>query len=211
MNVQQMVSLMKTLGIGEVYSDPDSDRILLSFLNLAHDELYSLTSTLNDDLYIKETITSTPNSSKITLSRNPLIISKVWVKRKVLDGMSVDDFDDYTIQRDYAGNPDVYSCVGKEIEYYPILADTPYIFNVRHKPDRKVLEMNTPESEIPYPLSFHWVLVKGGLRYLFQDEAGFKNTVKENDAKVDWEKGVMNMLSYFSGRNKQAVSTYEEI
>jgi len=46
MNVSDMINVMKTLGIGQVYGDEETNEIFLTFLNLANDQLYS--ETAND-------------------------------------------------------------------------------------------------------------------------------------------------------------------
>ena len=213
MNVKDMLSLMRTLGIGEVYNDKESEEIYLRFLNLAHDELYALTSTFNDDLYIQETITSLPGSTSISLSMDPFIISKVWIPevRHYLEGMSVDDSDDYQMQYDSPGYPKIYYIIKRFIHFFPIASNIPYTFKVSYKPDVIPIEKNTPESAIPYPRSFHRVLVNGALYYLFQDESGFKNTIKEKSAEKKWEDGKKDLVSYLYGRSKQKNSMYERI
>lgn len=214
MNVKEMVSLMRTLGIGEVYNDKESEEIYLRFLRLAHDKLYSITAALNDDLYITETISSVPNEKSIILSQDPFIIDdEIWCETtsSYVVGCSVKEFNRYKRENRNPGYPTIYSNVKRVINFTPIAYNIPYIFEVDFKPDVNRFEINTPESAIPYPISFHWVLVSGALYYLFHDESGFKNTIKEKSAEKEWEDGKKDLISYLYGRSKQTNSMYERI
>ncbi len=211
MNVSGMLKLMKTLGIGQVYSDPDTQAIFLEFLNLAHDELYRETANLNSDIFIDETHTSLPDQSFITLNQATFSISKVFPIgfKYELEGKSAIEFAEYRFENVYTSDPKIYYKKGNNINFYPFLSGVPYTFNAWSTPERTLLDINTPETAIPYPLSYQSVLVDGALYYLFQDESGFKNPKKEDQALRRWMKGKTDLTSYFKGSNKLKMSTFE--
>ena len=216
MNVSEMLSTMQNLGIGDVYRDSDTNRILLNFLNLAHDELYRETASFNINNFFIDTITSIANTTSIQLTKIPFLISNVfpvgfYVPGNELEGMDFIDFTKYTIRFTNPGVPLVYSNVGQELNFYPISPGIQYTFKIFYPPERTRLEINTPESAIPYPLSYHGVLVDGGLYYLFQDESGFKNTLKENEALRRWKSGKANLIAYLKGYSKQKTRTYSSV
>ena len=212
MNVSDMINVMKTLGIGQVYSDDETNQIFLTFLNLANDQLYSETANINSGIFVIDPlITSNINENSIELSEIPFSISKVYPigKTKELKGKSVLDFSDYQFENTSPGDPIFYTNIGKDISFWPFVNDISYNFKVIYTPERSELILETPESEIPYPVSYHRVLVDGALYYLFQDESGFKNPRKENAAMERWDKGRADLKSYFYGSNNMLIRTFE--
>ena len=211
MKIKDMIYSMKVLGIGEVHDDETTEKIALIYLNLAHNQLYRETANLNDDVLEEETITSVANQSYFNLSRKPFLISELYRQGYdyELEGLSSRDFRKYKrINRTY-GNPIIYNRKGRTINFFPIISDVPYTFDILFAPEITPLAMNTEEDDIPYPIEYHGVLVDGALYYLFQDESGFKNISKENESLKRWDKGRMDLVSYFYGYNKQKISTFE--
>lgn len=212
MNVSDMMDIMKTLGIGEVYSDDDSKRIALSFLNLANDQLYAETANINSGIFVNESaLVSVPGQNYVTLTQTPFSISRVFPVGTTcqLKGMSVLDFADYQFNNISSSDPINYTNIGTSLMFWPYVAANPYTLNVWYTPERTMLDETTTESKIPYPPSYHRVLVDGALYYLFQDESGFKNPKKENEALSRWDKGRMDLKSYFYGSNRMSINTFE--
>ncbi len=211
MNVSDMISAMNILGIGEVYNDDDSTRIALVFLNLAHDELYRETANLNSDVLVKDIITTTANQSILPLGRPTFSVSKVLQvgsKRKI-KGKSVLEFADYESENIESADPLIYTKIKQTVNIHPIIPTSIYTFNIWSVPERTPLFINTLESAIPYPLSYQSVLVNGALYYLFQDESGFKNQTRENEALRRWINGKSDLISYLYGSNNQSINTFE--
>ena len=211
MNVSKMISLMKTLGIGNVLDDDTSTVISLQYLNLAHEELYSETANINCQNFVNDSnLTSVAGQSHVTLSFTPFTVLKVFPigYRLPLSPKSILDMEEYKFINPSSGNPHFFNNVGKTLNFWPIISTSIYNFNSWYSPERILLEENTPEVSIPYPLSYHRVLVDGALYYLFQDESGFKNPKKEDQALRRWESGKINLKSYFYGANKQTISTF---
>lgn len=212
MNVSDMINIMKTLGIGQVYGDEETNQIFLTFLNLANDQLYSETANINSGILINEpALTSVINQNSITLTQTPFSISRVFPvgKTNELNGKSVLDFADYQFANSDSNDPSIYTSIGKRLMFWPFVNDISYTMNVWYAPERTMLDLTTQESGIPYPVSYQRVLVDGALYYLFQDESGFKNPKKENAAMERWEKGRIDLKSYFYGSNKMSIRTFE--
>lgn len=212
MNVSDMINVMKTLGIGQVYGDDETNQIFLTFLNLANDQLYSETANINSGILVNEpALVSVINQNSVTLTKTPFSISRVFPvgKKNALDGKSVLDFADYQFANSDSNDPSVYTSIGKNLMFWPFVNDISYTMNVWYAPERTMLDLTTQESGIPYPASYQRVLVDGALYYLFQDESGFKNPKKENSAMERWDKGRMDLKSYFYGSNKMSIRTFE--
>lgn len=212
MNVSDMINVMKTLGIGQVYSDDETNQIFLTFLNLANDQLYSETANINSGILVNEpALVSVINQNSVTLTKTPFSISRVFPvgKKNALDGKSVLDFADYQFANSDSNDPSVYTSIGKNLMFWPFVNDISYTMNVWYAPERTMLELTTQESGIPYPPSYQRVLVEGALYYLFQDESGFKNPRKENAALERWDKGRADLKSYFYGSNNMLIRTFE--
>jgi len=212
MNVSDMINVMKTLGIGQVYSDDETNQIFLTFLNLANDQLYSETANINSGILVNDpALVSVINQNSVTLTKTPFSISRVFPvgKKNALDGKSVLDFADYQFANSDSNDPSVYTSIGKNLMFWPFVNDISYTMNVWYAPERTMLELTTQESGIPYPPSYQRVLVEGALYYLFQDESGFKNPRKENAALERWDKGRADLKSYFYGSNNMLIRTFE--
>ena len=210
MNISDMIDIMRTLGIGEVYNDDTSQEIALRFLNLANDELYRETANINPNILTIDIIESFENESFFVLNSIPFSISKVYrIGSTVpLRGLSILEFNTYTIENPNPGDPAVYCVKGDVVSFWPFSPDVTYTFNTSYPVERTLLDITTIEADIPYPISYQSVLVDGGLYYLFQDEGGFKNPIKENEALRRWQKGKTDLKSYFYGSNKQFITTF---
>lgn len=210
MNVSKMITTMRNLSIGKVYSDDDANDIALTYLNLAHDELYRETANLNDRVFVKDTLPSIANQTRIILTRVPFLILKATCEGRYSDlrGLSFIEFDSYKRRLDYQDFPAVYNNIGVNFDFFPIVTGGFYNFDIIYAPERIPLTIETTENEIPYPLSFHGVLVDGALYYLFQDEGGFKNPIKEKKAEDRWVNGKADLVTYLYGRNDKIISTF---
>lgn len=210
MNVSTMVSLMQTLGIGSVYNDDISKEIAIEYLNLAHDELYRETASINYENLISDNLISMAGINKVTLTQIPFSVIKVFpigFKRE-LEGISIIDLAEKQFHDNTSRNPEFYSMVNQTLLFFPFITTTVYSINVWYAPERFLLQLETPEYLLPYPISYQSVLVDGALYYLFQDEGGFKNSKKENEALSRWKKGKIDLTSYLKGSNKQIISTF---
>lgn len=211
MNAKEMIAAMRTLGIGEVYTDDEVERISLVYLNLANEQLYRETANINDDIVIDETLISIPGRSFVSLVTNPFLICEVYRSgyKQEIEGLSRSKFNGYIRRNELVGDPVIYYRKKNIINFYPIMPEIPYTFYVSHAPEITKITLATSESQIPYPVEYHSVLVDGALYYLFQDESGFKNIVKENEAKIRWIDGKASLQSYLFGSDKQSVNTFQ--
>jgi len=211
MNVAQMVSLMGTLGVGESQSVETSNEIALSYLNLAHEELYRETCNFISKVVQTDTgLTNTANENTITLSKMPYLISNVFPQAQTIemDGVSLIDLRIYRFKNKDAGVPRKFAWLEKTIIFEPFEADTVYTFDVVYPTERTVLTMETQESDLPYPLSYQQLVLHGGLYYEFASLGGFRSSQKEVDAKAKWENGKSLFKSYLQGSNKQKMNTF---
>lgn len=211
MNVAEMMSLMRTLGIGASYEDDYSKKTALKYLNLANDEIYRETAGLNSDILTNDILNSTLGNSSVTLAQTPFLIAEVFVQGQSnsLTGMSALAFAKYQFEHsNFVGNPLIYYKKANTINFFPIQSTLTYNLSIWYAPERTVLEENTTEADIPYPLSYHSVLVDCALYYLFQDESGFRNQQKENEALRRATKTKNDLISYFKSANRQIISTF---
>ncbi len=211
MNVAQMVSLMGTLGVGESQSVDTSNEIALSYLNLAHEELYRETvEFIAKTVQVDNGLANTVNENTIDLSQMPYSISFIFKVGQIppLKGMSFLDLQYYMNTNPGSGDPMIFANQEKSLIFYPFQADTVYTFNAIYPKERTVLTMETQESDLPYPLSYQQLVLHGGLYYEFASLGGFRSSQKEVDAKAKWENGKSLFKSYLQGSNKQKMNTF---
>lgn len=213
MKISDILNFMGLIGVGtDTLSDADK-AIYLQYINQAHYELYNSTAALNEDLIINEEKTTTVNVDNVDLSTRPLSINKVYIDDYVnpLKQLRRLEFVDYTKQSTSPGYPCVFTFQLKKLSIYPIIKDITYDLDIWYTPEVTDLAENTPEDDIPYPISFHYVLREGALYYLFQDEGGFKNTEKIDKQLMKWEKGKQNLYSYLFHKTGEIVSTFSNV
>ena len=212
MQVADLITLMGTLSVG---SDnvPSSERaIFLQYLNLAHFQLYQETALWNDDLLVTETLQKDQDSPSVSLSSYPYAMNSVYdathgasLKQKSIREILGED-----PLLTATGNPTHYYRQKNLLFLYPLQA-TPIEVSLWYTPSPIPLNEGMEETDIPYPAAFHPVLADGALYYLFQQEGGFKNTQKENEAKERWKTGRTNLLSYLYSDSAQILSTFSNV
>lgn len=212
MKVAELLTLMGTLSVGNDNITPTERAIFLQYLNLAHLELYQGTANFNQDLLVKEVLTTQEGLNTVTLSKMPYLVSSVYdaTHKQPLKRLAVAEASDpaYIPQ----GTPQGY-CMQKAILSFIPVATVPAQTSavsvvVWYIPQPSAFTEATEEKDIPYPLAYHPVLVDGGLYYLFQEEGGFKSSHKENEAKARWETGKSKLLSYLHSSGGQTFSTF---
>jgi hypothetical protein len=210
MNVSTMVSIMQTLGIGAVFNDDDAKAIALEYLNLANDELYRETASINCENFINDNLVSVAGQNNVILTQIPFSVSKVFPIgfKKELKGISIIDLAERQFHDQTPRNPEFYATINTTLKFFPIMPTISYNLSVWYAPERSLLQIETPEYLLPYPISYQSVLVDGALYYLFQDESGFKNSQKENEALRRWTKGKTDLKAYLKDSNKQVISTF---
>jgi hypothetical protein len=109
---------------------------------------------------------------------------------------------------DAVSNPIIYKKKKNILTFYPFITGTVYEFSVSWASQAPTLELDTQEDDIPYPPTYHDVLVDGALYYLFADEAGFRSSEKEAQAAKRYATGSNELLSYLQGSNSNIVSTF---
>jgi hypothetical protein len=213
MKISDILDFMGLIGVGtDVLTDSDK-AIYLQYINQAHYELYNYTAALNEDLLISEEKTTTANIGDVDLSNRPLSVNTVYVDGyiKPLTQKRRMEFVDYTKQSISPGSPCIFTFRLKKLSIYPIMKDITYDLDIWYTPENTDLAENTPEDDIPYPPSFHYVLREGALYYLFQDEGGFKNPEKVTNQLAKWEKGKQDLYGYLFHKTGDIVSTFSNV
>lgn len=213
MKVSEIIDLIATLSVGLDNIQKSDVEIYLKYLNLAHRELYRLTAQFNQDLIISETLINTQGSNTLTLSQIPVCINKVFVPllNIYLPRISMVDVIDIDPSFQQTGYPVRYFCQKNVIQFYPKQTVNVYETIVWYCPPCSDFTIDTPESDIPYPVDYHSVLAKGALKYVFQEESGFRNTPQQVDALKDWENGSKELISSLINSGSQTFSTFRRV
>ena len=203
---------MGTLSLGNDNIKAQERAIFLQYLNLAHFELYQETANFNQDLLVSQNIPNVPGNNYVTLARPPLIINTVYLPslKKELKRISVVDALKADPDSSQTGAPYGYVRRRNRVEFFPKQI-TAMPVTVWYIPQPSLLAENTLETDIPYPIVYHPVLADGALYYLFQEEGGFKNAQKANEANNRWEVGKTKLLSYLYNSSGQRLSTFSNV
>ena len=214
MQVKNLLELMATLSIGVDNLTVEDSQVFLKYLNLANLDLYQATAILNQDLFFNETL-STPDVKPniVSLSKRPFSMISIFDmtrQRKLPQSALANLFeDDPGFSR--VGNPQKYFLRGQSINFWPTQSKGVTQINCWYIPEPSELALNTDEHLIPYPLVYHPVLVDGALYYLFLEESGFRNSQKENEAKLRWERGKSKIISYLYNKSNTRISTFSNV
>lgn len=212
MQVSDLITLMGTLSVGSDNVTASERAIFLQYLNLAHFQLYQETAAWNDDLLVAENLSTSAESPVITLSQFPFAMNSVFdnTNKQALSQKSIRDIivDDPLLSK--SGEPQIFYVIKNRLNFYPVPSDIVEV-KVWYTPQPSSLNENSEEQDIPYPVAFHQVLADGALYYLFQQEGGFKNTVKEGEARERWMTGKTSLLSYMYSNSAQYLSTFSNV
>ena len=212
MQVSDLLGLMANLSVGLDNTTPTERTIFLQYLNLAHFELYQETANFNQDLILQENLASPENTNTVTLSQIPYVMNAVYdvTHKQTLNRISRADLLSLDPALAATGTPEKYFIQKDSLQFYPTQTAVTQV-SVWYTPQPSLLTENTDESEIPYPPAYHPVLVDGGLYYLFQQEGGFKNTTKENEALIRWQNGKTRLLSYLYTSSGEFLPTFSSV
>jgi len=108
------------------------------------------------------------------------------------------------------GTPYNYFIQGKVVQFYPVQTVVLPVV-IWYIPQPVPFTLQTQEEDIPYPIAFHTTLVDGALYYLFQEEGGFKNSQKANEASKRWIVGKSSLSSYLYYSAGQRIGTFSNV
>lgn len=214
MTVDEMLNTMGLLGVGQDMSSPADKAIFLTYLNLAHQELFAATASLNQDLITAELLENINGDNLVYPAQKPHLVQKVQIQGDYQPLRRI-TFDQYINKTIYANNssgrPSYYVPHKEAIYLYPTDPARRYQVAVFYTAPYEDLTLNTLEEEIPYPVAYHHVLLNGGLTFLFMDEGGFRSTSKEQKIEEKWERGKQDLITFLSYQSLGPLSTYSNV
>jgi hypothetical protein len=212
MQVSDLITLMGTLSVGSDNVTASERAIFLQYLNLAHFQLYQETSAWNDDILVNQTSKNDGGSTTIILEKTPFSMNSVYdiTNQNSLKQRSIRDILEEDPYFEATGFPNSFFIQNNILTLYPTQNKSVEV-KIWYTPQPTSLKDDSEETDIPYPVAFHPVLVDGALYYLFQQEGGFKNTVKEGEARDRWNNGKSFLLSYFYSRQPNSLSTFSNV
>lgn len=212
MDVIDIINLMAVTGVGLEEPTPSDQAVFLKYLNLAHLDLYKVVAVMMKPLLLKKENISTDINGAYAFVEMPFTIEKVVsvINKKELSLTTISSIQNLDILVENKGVPYKFFWSGNGISIYPNpeVATELAIWVVKNA---NILNLGTRSSEIPYPATFHDVLLNGANYYLFQSESGFKNVEKMRIAEERWEKGKTMMIDYLQRFQVNSPSTYSHI
>lgn len=213
MNVIEMLETMALLSVGPDNLTSQTKSIFLKFLNIANRKLYNKTASVNPDILINEDIETDEDNETVKLSNIPYLVSSVYIKDRY-PGLNLKSFSDFVDVKKYinnSGEPQFFTFRKDLVSIYPIRPNTKYELDIWYSKQPDKITEKTVESEIPYPISFHDLLVDEALYYLFLDEEGFKDSRKSMEAKDRAIKQEKELISYLYSNSNQNLRTFSNI
>jgi hypothetical protein len=211
MNVSDLIDLMANLSIG-LDNPSDSDiSIFLKYLNLAYYELLQDSHAQNPDVpIIREELTCTDGVLDSTQYK-PFIIKKVWdaVSNTPLIPTNEKKISDKDPGLKTIGQPQEWYYASGQVNIYPLYTGQIGISYLKI-PDS--LKITTSSDQILIPKIFQQILADGAAYYVFQQETGFKDAMKQAESKIRWKDGKIKLFNYFKNLGGQyAYSTYSPV
>lgn len=209
MTINDFLNRMALMGVGIVPpSDKDKNDFLI-YLNMAHEELYPLVSVSLLPFIGQTSDFTTSEEGTLFFDPFPFTIEEIIniETNRPITFESEKTLRQTDILLTRVGAPIHWFMRQSVIYLYPN-PQSAYTITMTFIPNIQPLTLLTPESQIPYPLAFHRVLLEGAFYYLFQGESGFKNVQKMNMAQMKWEKGKAKMINYLDRFQGNLISTY---
>lgn len=212
MNVREIIKLAAEQSVGLEDLSPEDAALYLKYLNLVHAELYRKLAQINPFAPIsKETLQAT--QGKIELETIPLVVKSLYVPIEgnplVLKPIRHDTILERDPERAMRGMPQYWYFFNQGIEVYPSYEGALKLVSIK---DPEMFTIETVEAQIPYPPSYHQVLVDGTCYYLFQGETGLKNKEELGTSLAKWEMGKRELYAYLLNLSgTRLLSTYSEV
>lgn len=214
MQIIDMLENMALLSVGPDSLTTKTKSIFLKYLNIANREIYGKTSSINPDIVINETIQVPLNNSTVDVDKEIFSIYNIYVKDK-RNPLFLKPYMDFIAYKKRGffnqSDPEICSFRKKTVFIYPIKTNVQYELDIFYTAHCTPLTEATAEEDIPYPKTYHDVLVDGALYYLFSDEEGFKSVRNKLEAKERKEERLKSLISYLNSNQNQNISTYSEI
>jgi hypothetical protein len=193
--IEEIISLIANLGIGLDEPSKEDKEVFLKYLNLAHAELFRLTALINPKIKVLTQNIKVNNGIAEELQEIPFIIKTVYLGDKQLIPVSTKQ----------TGIPRCWHYMNETIHIYPVFDGE---IKVTYIPEPEELKLNT--EKLPYPISYHSVLIDGACYYLFQAEN--KDNFKIQQTLMKWERGKNELFAFLNNAfNKQYYSTYNVV
>ena len=205
MTVNEILDYIATLGVGLDNPTSDDQDVFLKYLNLAHYELFRKTASVNPKASTIKEIVNCDNGVLDALSNEVQSVKKVYlVSGNIpLIASSQDLIQELDPGITKQGTPREWYYQSNRVHVYPLFSspnpqtDPPTgQIGVWYVKEPVELTFNTLESDIPYPVSFHPILIDGACYYLFQGDGAFKDGVKMQTALSRWHAGKTELFSY---------------
>jgi hypothetical protein len=186
---------------------PDQRSLHLKYLNIAYGELYRETALINEGVssfFVFKDLYEEANG--IALEEDVMMVTSVFdmsTKKELVKQTKANALKAYEGR---SGPLHAFSAVSKasllddkfpfqfQVFLYPVPADAHVLITWIKK--IIPLQEDTKSFELPYPADFHSILVDGGLWYVFQEEGGFKDSLKAKESKRRWEKGKQTLTAF---------------
>ena len=212
MNVREIIKLAAEQSVGLEDLSPEDASLYLKYLNLVHAELYRKLAQINPFAPIaKDTVSAI--GGRITLETMPLVVKSLYVPISgnplVLKPIMHDTILERDPERAMGGMPQYWYFFNQGIEVYPSYEGALKLVCIK---DPEMFTIETVEAQIPYPPSYHQVLVDGTCYYLFQGETGLKNKEELGTSLAKWETGKRELYAYLLNLSgTRLISTYSEV
>lgn len=212
MEVSALLKLMGNLSLGNDHIDQVEREIFLTYLNLAHLEMYRETANFNQELLTQVALNNDEGSNQTELPKSPYLISAVYdlTHKSRLLPLSESEVVERDLLKIRTGAPTHFVLKGNVLEFFP--KQTAVIsIKVCYISQPTSLTEKTPEEDIPYPLAYHPLLADGALYYLFCEEGGFKNPQKAQEAQRRWSDGKSRLLAHLYNSGTRKLSTFSNV
>ncbi|WP_192483165.1 MULTISPECIES: hypothetical protein [Cysteiniphilum] len=227
MNVSEMIDRLTLLSVGLDSVDTAEKQIFLKYLNIVHFELFRITALFNP--YVSATVIEyNSDTANVVLTakgwigsffqKNSHAITGVYYK----DSGGVTKLKQTSVSQIFETDP-LLEKIDKPAYWYYNNASAyiyPYLNTypagcslvLTYIKNPTPLELTTYEDAVPYPPTFHQLLVDGAAYYMYQSEGGLKNKDEINASLIKYERGKGELLNYFNTLSGNGViSTYSEI
>jgi len=207
-NVSDILDIVGDFSVSGSNVTDEQRTSFLRYLNLYKDSLYRKTAAMNGNLLQTQLFSGAYDSGvglSLTGTTNLMFITSVinLKNNRVLKQKSQIEAYQLWYNNDEwkSGVPQIYTLLSSYttdefvVFIYPLPSDdVSMVVGYIENPEDFTEE--TPSVAIPFPQLYHQLLVDGTLWYVFQEEGGFKDSVKASEAKNRCMQGEQELMSF---------------
>lgn len=224
MNVSDILDIVGDFSVSGSNVTDVQRTSFLRYLNLYKDSLYRKTAAMNGNLLQTQLFNENYDAGTgitLTGTTNLMFVTSVinlQVNRALKQKSQIEAYQLYYGDTAFrSGLPQIYTVTssyttGEFVVFlYPVPTQNPVNIIIGYLDNPEDFTEDTVSVAIPFPQLYHQVLVDGTLWYVFQEEGGFKDSIKASEAKNRCQQGEQELMSFLQNTFHESSGVMDDV